>query len=583
MAKFQKFMRSLPSKAKKLKNYGVTHWNKAADGEYLSLKEVTSYGMGQVGGFVYSTVIGIMVFGSTYFCGAIMKISNLDFYKITMIGTILGYALTFLNPLGVLIYENHGKLQKKTKIFALIAYSCQLVLGVLCYFLPISMFENIPTVGMIAFPQILGNILVCGAIGNFVTWFVRSKFCAKYGRLKPFILLFGIPSAILMSMIPFLGLENMPYATRLIVLHLSFTLMSYFLNQHNAIGSMVTFMTPNSQERQRLYSFVPIITSLIPSIICMFFPILIQLTGGYQEIATYKVFVPIFSALGVAISFFAVNCKERIIEKTDDERIKVTFWKGAKNVLRNKYLWIINLSNIFALWSLLYGSILQSWFVYSVRIEWFYGFAANIVVLSMTAGNLLTPLLTRKFEKKNIMIACRIIAIGTILLMLLSIKMSSVVLFMFAMFLRNGITPIESGVYSGIGADVMDYHQWKFGERADNMSSIFSWFLSPITLVLGYVIPFLQRINGFNSDWDIMYNSVVINNLFTIYILFSIVSTILSTIPLFFYGLTREKHAVCIHELKLRVQGHTDNQDFILPDHIAESATAVEDGLGGQL
>ncbi|MEG1535856.1 MAG: MFS transporter [Clostridia bacterium] len=542
------------------------NWKTPRPGEFLTLKEVTSYGLSQVGSFIYSTVIGLMVFGANYFCGAIMHINVMDFTKITILGQILGYALMWMNPFGVLIYENHGRLEPKTKIFAIISYAGQFLIGLACYFVPIETFESVPFVGMIALPQILGNILVVGAMGNFCTWIVRYKFCAKYGRIKPFVLLFGIPSAIFMSIIPFLPVQAAPYATKLIVLHFAFQFMSYFKDSYNVVGNMVTFMTPNSQERQRLYSIVPIITSLVPSVIGMFFPILIKLFGGYTNILTYKICVPIFSAAGVAVSFFVANCKERVIEKTDDSRPKVHFWTGAKKVLSNKYLWITNISNITSIWALAYGGILQWWFIYSIRMEWFVGIAANIVVLSMTLGFLMTPVLTRRFEKKTILIWSKFIAIVTILLMFLSIKINSIVLFMFAMFLRNGVSPIEEGIKSGMNADIMDYHQWRYGERADSMSGVFSWFLGPITMALSYVMPLLQQGAGFTSDWDILYNQTVIEKLFLIYIVLSIVSTFITIIPFFFFDLTRKKHDQCIDELQLRLKAENEEQERLTAD-----------------
>lgn len=381
-----------------------------------------------------------------------------------------------------------------------------------------------------------------------------------------------------MSIIPYLPLQNLTgpnaYAIKLIILHFAFSFMGYFLNSFNVVGNLVTFMTPNSQERQRMYSIVPIVTGLVPSIIGIFFPMLIGLTGGYQKILTYKIFVPIFAILGVAVTFCTIKCKERIIEQHCDNRKKVKFWKGAKQVLSNKYLWITNIAGIMGLWSGLYGGILQWWFIYSLRMEWFYGIAANIVVVSMTLGNVLTPILTRKFQKKTILIWSRLIAIGTILLMLLAINIpnviGSVILFMFAMFLRNGIGPVEGGVSSGIGPDIMDYHQWKYGERADSMCGVFGWFLGPISMVLGYVIPILKRGVGFTSDYDVLYNQGVLTQIFIYYIIFSIISTVMATIPFFFYDFTKEKHDLCIKEL----------QERLAKDDV-ESNGGGDDGGGG--
>lgn len=540
----------LLQKVKGATAYVKEHWNKPNEGEYLSLKEVTAYTAAQAGSYIFATASGIMTFSASYFCGAIMGLAALDFSIINLIGTIIGYILIFMNPIGILIYENHGQLTPKMRVFAHCSYIGQLLLGMICYFIPSHPFEFI----MKGLPQIIGNILVVGGITNYINWFIRKKFCAKYGRLKPFILICGVPCAIIISVIPYLPLGGLSYTNKLVILHFAFTLMNYFLNNFIGINGLVTFMTPNSQERQRLHSIVPIITGLFPSIISMFFPILIISTGGYLNIKTYKVFVPIFAFLGVIVTFAAAFCKERIIEPPMEKRKKVTFWKGAKNVLRNKYLWITNISNIFSQWQWLVGSLLAWWFIYSLRMEWFSGIAANIVVVGMTAGNLLCPVLTKRFQKRDILISFRALTLLTVLGIALAVKLQNIYIFMISMFLRNTVSPIVDGVGIGLNADILNYHQWKYGERADAMSGVFGWFLNPVTMGIGLIVPWALKSVGFTSDWDVLYDSQILNNVFSIYTWVTVIGLVLVTIPFFFYDLTREKHEMCVRELQERLK-----------------------------
>lgn len=543
--------------------YTKKYWKTPAPGNYVSLREKVAYGGAQCGIYVFSAIMGYMTFSASYYCGAIMKINYMDFYNITIISTILSYVLMFLSPIGILIFENHGVLSKKMKIFANTAYISEIIIGICLYFLPTNLGEElIPSLGMTAMPQIIANILVLNGLTSYITWFVRRKWCAKYGRLKPIIIAFGLPGAIVMSVIPFLPLQGVEYAWKLVILHFAFSLMSTFTGQFCNVQGLVTFMSPNSQERQSMYSIIPIVTGLVPSLIGMFFPILIGMTGGFTELETYRVFVPIFAFAGVIIATLCLfKVKERIIEPVDENRPKVTFFKGAKNVLKSSHLWIINISNMFAVWSNLFGSILQWWFVYSLRIEWFYGFAANIVVLSMTLGNIMTPILIKKFEKKTIIIWARIFSLVCVFIMFGAIKLSgkivSIVLFMFACLLKNAFSPIENGINSGLTADALDYHQYKYGERADNMSSVFGILLSPVTMLIGYVLPAILKTVGFTSDWDILYDNQTIVSVFNIYIFLSIIGIVLSIIPFFFYNLTREKHDKCIQAMTDRV-GKTD-------------------------
>lgn len=303
-----------------------------------------------------------------------------------------------------------------------------------------------------------------------------------------------------------------------------------------------------------MHSIVPIITGFFPSVISLFFPFLIQSTGGYLNIDTYKIFVPVFAFTGVLISLAAIHCKERVIEASGDKRKKVTFFNGAKNVLKNKYFWITNISSIIGQWSALVGGLLQFWFIYSLRMEALYGVAANIVVVGMTFGHIICPMLTKKFQKRDILIAFRVISLLTVVLMLFAVRIENIYVFIGAMFLRNTFQPVVDDINVGLGADIQNYHQWKYGERADSMAGVFGWFLNPINVSLGFIVPWLLARVGFTSDWDVLFDQTILNNVFNIYTWATILSTVLMTIPFFFYDLTKEKHDLCVAELQERVR-----------------------------
>ena len=550
-------VKELVGKVKGVPSYVKEHWNKPNEGEYLSLSEVAAYTIGQAGTYIYMTFSAIMTFSATYFTGSIMGISNLDFTVIGIIGTIISYILIVFNPVGVLIYENHGRLTPKMKRFAHIAYLSEIIIGICCYFIPSESFEFI----IKGFPQLVGNNLLVAGLTNYFTWAVRRLFSAKYGRLKPMLLACGLPAAIITSIIPYLPLLEMSYTKRLIVLNFSFSLVLFFYNNFIGVNGLVAFITPNSQERQRLYSIVPSITGLFPSIIGMVLPLLISVTGGYLNLKTYKVFVPIFSFLGVLVSLFVVKCKERVIEPPIEEREKVTFFKGAKNVLKNKYFWIINISNTLGLYQWHIGNLLAWWFIYSLRMEWFSGIAANIVVVGMTVGNIMCPILTSKFEKRNILLISRALTILMCFGIVLAVKTGNIYIFLISLTLKNTIQPVVDGVSTGLGADVQIYHQWRFGERADSMSGVFSWFLNPVTMGLSYIVPYLLKVIGFTSDWDVLYDSQILTHVFSIYTWATIISLVFVTLPFIFYDLTKEKYERCVTELKERVEGKAKSKE----------------------
>ena len=543
------------TKVKSVPGCVKSHWNTPNEGEYLTLKEMAAYTMSQAGTYIYMTASGIVTFTASLFCGAIMEIPAMDFYLINLITTIIGYVIMFTNPVGMLIYENHGRLTPKMKVFAHATYFGQLLLGLLCYFIPANTFEGF----MMGAPQIAGNIFVCNGLTGYITWIIRRLFCAKHGRVKPFILSCALPSAIILSIIPYLPVQNVAYVVKLTVLHFAFTMMNFFYNNFSGVNGLVAFMTPNSQERQKLYSIVPIITGFAPSVINIFFPILIATTGGYTSLKTYKIFVPIFALIGAFCSLAALFCKERTIEEEIETRKKVSFFEGAKNALKNKYLWMINISNVVGQWQWLIGNLLQWWFIYSLREQTLYGLAASVVVIGMTPGNLLCVWLTKKFQKRDLLIASRAASIIAIFGMLFAIKTENIFIFLASLFIRNFLQTIDSGVSTGLGADVQIYHQWRFGERCDSISGVFTWFTNPLNLALGYFSPWILELMGFTSDWDVLYDTEICANVFSVHVWFTIISLFLATVPFIFYDFTKEKHDMCVTELQKRLNAAEEN------------------------
>ena len=549
----------IASKVKNVPGYVKSHWNTPGEGEYLTLKEMTAYTVSQAGTYIYCTASNIVTFSAALFCGAIMEIPAMDFYLINLVSTIIGYILMFTNPVGMLIYENHGRLTKGMKIFAHSTYLGQMVIGIACYFIPANTFEAF----MMGAPQIVGNILVTNGITGYITWLIRRLFGAKHGRVKPMILICAIPAMLILSLIPYLPVQDAPYVTKLVVLHLVFTLMNFFHNSFIGVNGLVAYMTPNSQERQKLYSIVPIITGFAPSIINIFFPMLIASTGGYTNLKTYKIFVPIFALVGAILTLAAAFCKERTIEEGIETRKKVSFFEGAKNAFKNKYLWMINISNVVGQWQWMVGNVLQWWFIYSLREETLYGIATSVVVIGMTPGNLLCVWLTKKFEKRDVLLISRAASIVCIFGMLIAINTENILIFLICLFLRNTLQPIDTGVATGLGADAQIYHQWKFGERCDSISGVFTWLTNPLNLALGYFSPWILQLFGFTSDWDVLYDTEICADVFSIHVWFNVISLFLSMIPFFFYNLTKEKHDMCVKELQERLEASKSNNDDI--------------------
>ncbi|MHA1111882.1 MAG: MFS transporter, partial [Promethearchaeota archaeon] len=177
------------------------------------------------------------------------------------------------------------------------------------------------------------------------------------GKFKPFLLWLGIPSAVLICLIPFvpvswvdivlfsvLGEAVSRAAIAIFIIHLliSFT-FPVLLVAYNGLGQVIT---PNTLERGKVYSFQPILASFWNSVIGIIFPLLAGLTQqdaatGLESILSYRVFFPIFGLISFAFVLLAYfNVDERIIVP-NDYKPKIKFWHGLKSFSSNKYFWIV--------------------------------------------------------------------------------------------------------------------------------------------------------------------------------------------------------------------------------------------------
>lgn len=554
---------------KQLVNDGIgfvkSRWSTPAPGEVTNLQEFLSYCFGTMGICGFTFICGELVgFGAGYFCGSIMEIKLMDFTVITFIALFAKYATLYIESISMTIFENLGHLSKHKAKIAALAYIMCAVVGGLCYLVPSAPFDSI----IKGLPGIVGNILVVMGVGGLVNWFLRAKLCNKYGRYKPFMMIYGVPIIILTVIITFVP-TTLEYTSKIVLLHFLFTLRGRFTAVYcDSPTAIVALITPNMVERQKYYSIGAIFLGFFRSIFRIIFPLMIVATGGYLAIKSYRVFVPILSILSMLMGLTFAKVKERVGDKNVTEQ-KINFKSSAKTLLSNKYFWILNISGAFALWNGVADGVINFIFIYQMRIEWIVGLV-SIIGITSVVGNLLTPILIKKYEKRTCILFMRTIWLAVTACYLIALKLQSVALLMLFIFIRSAISSACNGITGNMTADVLDYHQWKTGERADNMQGIFGWFTTPIGTVLGLVSPYILSKLGYTSDWDVLFDTTIFNNVINTYVILTLVGLVVSTIPYLFYNLTKSKHEQCVEEIAMRSKASEE-----LPEDVPAENTEV--------
>jgi Na+/melibiose symporter-like transporter len=134
----------------------------------------------------------------------------------------------------------------------------------------------------------------------------------------------------------------------------------------------------------------------------------------------------------------------------------------------------------------------------------------------------------------------------------------SIPIFIILMVLRAALSAACGNITNNMSSDVLVYHQWKTGERADNMRNIFNWFTTPLSKALGLVSPWILANLGYTSDWDILFDPALFYPIMKVYIALSVVSIAISTIPYFFYNMKKADHDRYVAEIAERARAEKE-------------------------
>lgn len=485
--------KKLGAKVKGLVSGIKTHWTTPPEGRYVPYKEIAAYSVGGIGvKFVIYTAWYIGLSATSLLAGSALGLKNGDLVKLTMIATVIGI---FLVPLRGMIIDN-----------------------------------------------------------------TRSS----KGKFRPYLLYTGIPSGILLTGFAFLPFESMSYNQKLWALFITYELLQLcypFYDQ--AYTTLVQVMSPNSTERADVITISTFVYSLAPSILGFLVPILAGFTGGLEHINAYRIIMPIFGIGGALIGLFSyTGTKERIIV-AKDYTPKVPFFKGIGAGIQNKYQWARSITGWLILLQGGIGSVTTWYFYYGIKDVLglstqqqgvLNGTLTTILGAAATPAMLLAPLLIRKVGKRNLFIIYILGTTVSMIGMFLFIKQIWV-LFAFT-WLRGFFTTFTLITDGAMNADVLDYQQYKTGERLEGLMAQFVTFIGTfigmgITYLTNTVL--MQNTYGLTNNYDDLYKASFREPISKGMILLAIVGYVLSLIPFItMYTLTEEDHEGHIGVLKIR-------------------------------
>ena len=548
------------------------HWNTPAEGKYVPYKEYKDVVFAVGSNYAGSKVLEYIGFFSS--CYLIMHHYKLPYLTFSVIG-ILNMPLGYISALmWWFVCDNLGFLPKKTERKFYFTYFLMMAFGISTILFDYSrLFDQ--TSPFITYLNGLEGMNATACFKTFGTHFLytgwvgarnifwRKKLLPKYGRYKYSLYCDVIPKCIMVILIGWLPVYNIPdVATRVWVANLLFATYNVFGFANN-LEICTRSISPNLQERILVRSYPVKISHFFNTIVGIILPAIIgMLRYEWADINVYRYVIPItFCVLAAFTMIFAGKVKERIPQPPVEKKVQIKFWDGMFGVLHNKYLLINTIKDLI--------DSLGNGMLPFVTILYFYTFRLSglpyslIVMLISFAGtppDLLSPYFLKRFSYKQIMIFYQLTrALGNGLIAVamwfcgdnLTLCGTICVVVLFFMEMTKTV-PTTAG--HDMNVRIGDYQMYLSGERLESFAGVFGWFTGPITSFVGLIIPLLLLKYGFNSNWDVLFVADSRRNIIVIPIIVDVIGFLLMTIPYLFWDYDSKKQNMVMEVLKRRAE-----------------------------
>ena len=557
----------------KIKNFASdvkTHWKTPPEGRYVPYREYLDIFVGAGSNYAGSKTLEYIGFAaSCYLMMYHYKLPYLTFSVINIINMPLGYIWTLI---WWYVCDNLGFLSKKTERKLNAVYLSLVVIGLTLIIAPVSLLFNqdgafvsymnsLEGISCASAFKILGtHILYNGWVGaRNIFW--RKKLLPKYGRYKYGLYCDYLPKCIMVILIGWLPLYNIPdVVTRVWTANLLFACYNVF-GFGNNLETCSQNISPNTKERILVRTYPIKLSHLAQSILAIILPAIIgMLPGKWEDINIFRYVIPItFITFATLTMIFAGRIKERIPQPPLERKVEIKFWDGMFGVMGNKYKWIntmVGLLDSLGNGMLAFTTIL---YLYTFRLSGLtYSLIVALVSFAGTPPDFFTPYFMKRFSYKQMMIFYQLsralgysVIVATLYFfgdrLILCGIVCVVTLFVMEMF-----KTVPTSFGHDMDVRINDYQMYLSGERLESFSGVFGWFTGPITSFVGLIIPLLLLKFGFNSNWDVLFIDSSRIKIIVVPIIIDIIGYLLMTIPYFFWDYDDDKQNKVMAVLRRR-------------------------------
>jgi sugar (glycoside-pentoside-hexuronide) transporter len=318
-----------------------------------------------------------------------------------------------------------------------------------------------------------------------------------------------------------------------------------FMTLYNSISA-------NPDERTKIISRARLFSTIGSYLVYGGIPIALGMFRNDDIVA--KTYIYLGAAIFISLCFVIYNflmhrfVRERVITPSQE---KQKILHMLKKFAKNKLLIIMIISTSIANFINL-GTIQLYFFTYNMGNPGLQTILVLITLPTFFIGALMTPALVKRFNKRELMIACALtIAVASSLFLLGGYKPAIWVVLLVYLGMNFALS-IKGVLYWSMVSDTVDYGEWKTHVRNDGLVYAIEGAAMKIigsigAMYVGIVIGIINFVPN-----ALMQTEATLRGLFYIPQITIIIVSLLSIVPILFYDLDKKKHAMILAELKER-------------------------------
>jgi glycoside/pentoside/hexuronide:cation symporter, GPH family len=389
---------------------------------------------------------------------------------------------------------------------------------------------------------VAGSVLLAGriwdGINDVITGFIVDNVHSKYGKLRPYLLWFAIPTALVFALM--FAAPNLSPVMKVVYACATYFVYDGLFTFAAVSGNLIMRATDDNKQRVTLTLFGAMGNSLTNiALPIVFYPVAVALGRGTFAKGFPGAVAVLAVLVAVLLMYQFFSSRERVVpvdEKAAQEKMPL---REALSILFHNKPWIIcQLASFTSGLALFFvTSILPYYLKYVIKNEG----AMAALMLPFAAAQIgfyfIIPWVSGRMGKRNAILAAMGLAIFSRLIVIPAPN-SLILLTISAALL--GIAIAFTNLFATMIADTVDYGEWKRGKRIEGMTAAVGGFFLKLAMAgAAGAIGLILQTQGYNAALPEQPASAM-SALVTIIIYMPIIVFAIAGGLLFFYDLDKQ-------------------------------------------